>query len=479
MRAGKGLPSYARGARPLIANSRGVLLTVVKRTILKVVAALAGARSEGRMTVVDRKLHRSASAQVPPGDQAQRLFATRKLSLDLAAPLSPEDQVVQAMEDASPTKWHLAHVTWFFETFILQHHLPGYRIFDEKFNFCFNSYYESQGERQPRPKRGLLTRPTHDEVLAYRAHVDDALHALFARGVDSAGEVARLVETGINHEQQHQELLLTDILALFSQSPLRPAYRDRPPALANSPAETLAYIAFDGGIHEAGHPGDGFHWDNEAPRHKVLIHPFRLADRLVTNAEWLEFMRDDGYDNAALWLADGWTTLNREGWRAPNYWESRDGEWQQLSLRGLEPVDPSAPVCHVSYYEADAFARWAGKRLPTEFEWEIAAAGLPVAGNTLGSGELRPQAAPPRCDTPRQMFGDVWEWTQSAYLPYPGYRSPVGALGEYNGKFMVSQQVLRGASCVTPDGHSRATYRNFFYPQQRWQFMGLRLAEDV
>jgi ergothioneine biosynthesis protein EgtB len=211
----------------------------------------------------------------------------------------------------------------------------------------------------------------------------------------------------------------------------------------------------------------------------VLIHPFRLADRLVTNAEWLEFMRDDGYDNAALWLADGWTTLNREGWRAPNYWESRDGEWQQMSLRGLEPVDPSAPVCHVSYYEADAFARWAGKRLPTEFEWEIAAAGLPVAGNTLGSGELRPQAAPPRCDTPRQMFGDVWEWTQSAYLPYPGYRSPVGALGEYNGKFMVSQQVLRGASCVTPDGHSRATYRNFFYPQQRWQFMGLRLAEDV
>ena len=435
------------------------------------------------MTAVDRKLHRSAEREAAAQDQAQRLFVTRKLSLDLAAPLSPEDQVVQAMEDASPTKWHLAHATWFFETFILQHHLPGYRIFDEKFNFCFNSYYESQGERQPRPKRGLLTRPTHDEVLAYRAYIDEALQALFARGVDPNGEVARLIEVGINHEQQHQELLLTDILALFAQSPLRPAYRETSRTLANTSTPTLSYIAFDGGIREAGHSGGGFHWDNEAPRHKVLIHPFRLADRLVTNGEWLEFMQTDGYANAALWLADGWAAINREGWRAPNYWEERDGEWHQMSLRGLQPIDPGAPVCHVSYYEADAFARWAGKRLPTEFEWEIAADGVPVAGNTLDSGALRPQTAPEnpagRCDRPRQMFGDVWEWTQSAYLPYPGYRPPVGALGEYNGKFMVSQQVLRGASCVTPDGHSRATYRNFFYPQQRWQFMGLRLAEDV
>jgi ergothioneine biosynthesis protein EgtB len=435
------------------------------------------------MTAVDRKLHRSAEREAAARDQAQRLFATRQLSLDLAAPLSPEDQVVQAMEDASPTKWHLAHVTWFFETFILQHHLPGYGIFDEKFNFCFNSYYESQGERQPRPKRGLLTRPTHDEVRAYRAHIDEALQALYARGVDPKGEVARLVEVGINHEQQHQELLLTDILALFAQSPLRPAYRETSRTLANTSTPTLSYIAFDGGIREAGHSGDGFHWDNEAPRHKVLIHPFRLADRLVTNGEWLEFIGANGYANPALWLADGWAAVNREGWRAPNYWEVRDGQWHQMSLRGLQPIDPAAPVCHVSYYEADAYARFAGKRLPTESEWEIAAEGLPAAGNTLGSGAFRPQAAPePRdatCETPRQMFGDVWEWTQSAYLPYPGYRPPVGALGEYNGKFMVSQQVLRGASCVTPDGHSRATYRNFFYPQQRWQFMGLRLAEDV
>ncbi len=434
------------------------------------------------MTVVDRKLHRAAEQAMVP-DQAQRLFATRQLSLDLAAPLSPEDQVVQAMEDASPTKWHLAHVTWFFETFILQRHLLGYRLFDEKFNYCFNSYYESQGERQPRPKRGLLTRPSHDEVLGYRAHVDDALQALYARGVDPNGEIARLIEIGINHEQQHQELLLTDILALFAENPLRPAYREATAPGQGNSATSLSYIAFNGGIREAGHSGEGFHWDNEAPRHNVLIHPFRLADRLVSNGEWLEFMRDGGYGNPALWLADGWTTLAGQGWRAPNYWEERDGQWHQMSLRGLQPIDPAAPVCHVSYYEADAFARFAGKRLPTEFEWELAAQDLPATGNTLGSGALRPLAADETPaqgrDTPRQMFGDVWEWTQSAYLPYPGYRPPVGALGEYNGKFMVSQQVLRGASCVTPDRHSRPTYRNFFYPQQRWQFMGLRLAEDV
>jgi ergothioneine biosynthesis protein EgtB len=441
------------------------------------------------MTIVDRKLHRSAApgsalqTQAPLQAQAARLFATRQLSLDLAAPLSPEDQVVQAMEDASPTKWHLAHVTWFFETFILQQFLPGYRIFDERFNFCFNSYYESQGERQPRAKRGLLTRPSSAEVLAYRAHVDEALQRLYARGVDPAGEIARLVEVGINHEQQHQELLLTDVLALFAQSPLRPAYRDAAAAPPNQVAAPSSTIAFEGGIREAGHSGDGYHWDNEVPRHQVLIHPFRLADRLVSNGEWLEFMQAGGYADPALWLADGWAVVNREGWRAPHYWEQRDGQWRQMSLRGLLPVDPAAPVCHVSYFEADAFARFAGKRLPTEFEWEIAAEGLPATGNTLGSGALRPQPAPDpsseACGMPRQMFGDVWEWTQSAYLPYPGYRPPVGALGEYNGKFMVSQQVLRGASCVTPDGHSRATYRNFFYPQQRWQFMGLRLAEDV
>jgi ergothioneine biosynthesis protein EgtB len=385
---------------------------------------------------------------------------------------------VQAMEDASPSKWHLAHVTWFFETFILAKHLPDYRPFDPSFNFCFNSYYESQGPRQPRPRRGVLTRPSAERVLAYRAHVDQSLAKLFSIGIDD--EIARLVEVGINHEQQHQELLLTDILALFAANPLRPAYRLRRPHVAEPDPGPPGWIGYAGGIRQVGHDGAGYHWDNEAPRHNVLVHPFRLADRLVTNGEWLAFMADGGYARPALWLADGWGAVNREGWQAPHYWEERDGQWLAMSLEGLQPVERAAPVAHVSYFEADAFARWAGKRLPTEFEWEIAASGLPVTGNNLASGALRPLQAPAATPgQPRQMFGDVWEWTQSAYQPYPGYRPPAGALGEYNGKFMVSQQVLRGGSCATPDGHTRATYRNFFYPHQRWQFMGLRLASEV
>jgi len=408
-----------------------------------------------------------------------RLFDTRRLSEDLARPLSPEDMTVQAMEDASPTKWHLAHVTWFFETFILAKHLPGYRVFDETFNYCFNSYYESQGARQPRPKRGLLTRPSAERVLAYRAHVDDGLTKLLARGVDPDSEIARLVEIGINHEQQHQELLLTDILALFAANPLRPAYRTKRLRAAEPAPAAPGWIDFPGGISRVGHDGEGFAWDNEAPRHDVLIHPFRLADRLVTNAEWLEFMADGGYSTAAHWLADGWATVDREGWEAPLYWEKHDGQWLAMSLEGLQPVERAALVCHVSYYEADAFARWAGKRLPTEFEWEVAAQGAAVTGNTRATQALWPLSAEEAAGRPRQMFGDVWQWTQSAYLPYPGYRPPAGALGEYNGKFMVSQQVLRGGSCATPAGHTRATYRNFFYPHQRWQFTGLRLAAEI
>jgi ergothioneine biosynthesis protein EgtB len=409
-----------------------------------------------------------------------RLFDTRRLSHELAAPLGAEDMTVQAMEDASPTKWHLAHVTWFFETFILCEHLPGYRPFDDTFNYCFNSYYESQGPRQPRPRRGVLTRPSSERVLAYRAHVDDALAALFARRIAEEPEVARLIEVGINHEQQHQELLLTDILALFAANPLRPAYRARRPRAAAAQPRPAGWIDYAGGIRRAGHDGNGFAWDNETPVHDVLVHPFRLADRLVTNAEWLEFMADGGYRTAALWLADGWTAVNRDGWEAPLYWEQRDGQWLAMSLEGLQPVEQAAPVTHVSYFEADAFARWAGKRLPTEFEWEAAARDLPVTGNSLATRSLRPLPADgPAAGGPRQMFGDVWEWTQSAYLPYPGYRPPAGALGEYNGKFMVSQQVLRGGSCATPPGHTRATYRNFFYPHQRWQFMGLRLASEI
>jgi ergothioneine biosynthesis protein EgtB len=381
------------------------------------------------------------------------------------------------MPDASPAKWHLAHTTWFFETFILGRHLPGYRVFDEAFNYCFNSYYETQGARQPRPKRGLLTRPSIEQVMAYRAHVDDGLRALFARGVDA--DIARLVEVGINHEQQHQELILTDILALFAANPLRPAYRARQPRAVASGPGTPGWVAFPGGIARIGHAGDGFAWDNETPANDALLYPFQLADRLVTNGEWMEFMADGGYATPAHWLADGWATVNREGWAAPLYWERRDGEWLAMSLEGLHPVEPAAPVCHVSYYEADAFARWAGKRLPTEFEWEVAARGVAVDGDARAAGTLCPLPAAPATGGLRQMYGHAWQWTLSAYLPYPGYRPPAGALGEYNGKFMVSQQVLRGSSCVTPAGHARATYRNFFYPHQRWQLVGLRLAAEI
>jgi ergothioneine biosynthesis protein EgtB len=409
-----------------------------------------------------------------------RLFQTRRLSLELAAPLSAEDMTVQAMDDASPTKWHLAHVTWFFETFILSKHLPGYETFDPSFNYCFNSYYESQGPRQPRPRRGLLTRPASERVFAYRHHVDDALAKLFAKGISPSSQMARLVEIGINHEQQHQELLLTDILALFAANPLRPAYRQAQVRANHGASEPTRWLEFAGGIAKIGHDGKSFAWDNELPRHDALVHPFALADRLVSNGEWLEFMSDGGYRTPSLWLSDGWATVSREAWQAPLYWQQQDGQWSAMSLQGLQPIDPAAPVAHVSYYEAEAYARWAGKRLPSEFEWELAAQGLPVDGNNLASKALRPLPADGPCEArPRQMFGDVWEWTQSAYLPYPGYRPPAGALGEYNGKFMVSQQVLRGGSCATPDGHTRASYRNFFYPHQRWQFIGLRLASEI
>jgi ergothioneine biosynthesis protein EgtB len=410
-------------------------------------------------------------------DLQARLFQTRRLSTELAAPLSAEDQCVQAMDDASPTKWHLAHTTWFFERFLLEAHVPGYKVFDDRFNYCFNSYYETQGKRQPRQHRGLMTRPSAEEVAAYRAHVDDALARMFATEIGARDDVLKLVEVGINHEQQHQELLMTDILSLFASGPLQPAYREPVAASPHVPAMALGWTSFEGGIFQIGHAGQGYCWDNELPRHDVLVRPFRLANRLVTNGEWLAFMQAGGYREATLWLADGWAQVKREEWNAPLYWEERDGRWLQMGFEGMQPVDEAAPVCHVSYFEADAYARWAGKRLPTEAEWEIAAQGLEPVGNTLGSGHLCP--VPARGEGLQQMFGDVWQWTQSSYSAYPGYRPPKGAIGEYNGKFMVSQQVLRGASCVTPDHHSRSTYRNFFYPWQRWQFLGLRLAEDA
>ncbi|MHA1164674.1 MAG: ergothioneine biosynthesis protein EgtB, partial [Alphaproteobacteria bacterium] len=341
---------------------------------------------------------------------------------------------------------------------------------------CFNSYYEGKGERHPRPFRGLLTRPGADEVRAYRAHVDEALEKFFDAGALN-DEVLDIIELGINHEQQHQELLLTDILCLFASQPLKPAYM--PAALsAADKFRAPEAIAFDGGIVEVGHAGAGFAYDNEGPRHEVLLRPFKLSDRCVTKGEWLEFMADGGYEHHAHWLHDGWATVQREGWCAPLYWEKHEGEWRQMTLSGMRPIDPAAPVAHISYFEADAFARWAGKRLPTEFEWEHASQGLSEEGRTLGSNAFRPSPAGEAKRNLQQMFGDVWEWTQSHYSPYPGFLPPEGAVGEYNGKFMCGQFVLKGASCVTPDGHSRRTYRNFFYPHQRWQFTGLRLADN-
>jgi ergothioneine biosynthesis protein EgtB len=367
----------------------------------------------------------------------------------------------------------------------LKPHLAGFRTLDERFAYCFNSYYEAAGPRQPRPKRGLLTRPSLEDVLRYRRHIDAAIDAIFKTGVVERNRaVAELIELGINHEQQHQELILTDILALFAAQPLRPAYRPSRPSPGTSRGEGTGparWLDFPGGIHRVGHAGESFFYDNERPRHEVLLQDHRLANRLVTNREWLEFMADGGYATPAHWLSDGWAAVNTKGWTAPGYWEGEQGGWRRMTLQGLVPVDLDAPVCHVSYFEADAFARWAGKRLPTEFEWEVAAAALPVRGNMLGSGALRPLPHPASGtpDKPAQMFGDVWEWTQSAYAAYPGFRAGPGALGEYNGKFMCGQYVLRGASCVTPEGHSRATYRNFFYPHQRWQFTGVRLADDA
>jgi ergothioneine biosynthesis protein EgtB len=401
----------------------------------------------------------------------------RAASSALAAPLSDADATVQSMPDASPAKWHLAHTSWFFEAMVLAPHLSDYRLFDDRFNFLFNSYYESVGARHPRPQRGLLTRPALTDVFAYREHVDSAMTELF-RQVPSE-TVLNIIELGCHHEQQHQELLLTDILHLFAQNPLRPAYKDSVPLPAESRVDAQAYKTLAGGLFEIGHAGQGFAFDSEGPRHRVQIEPYRLADRLVTNAEWAEFMSDGGYGNPLLWLSDGWAKVRDEGWLGPLYWEARDGEVWSMTLRGAQPIDLAAPVTHVSYFEADAFATWAGRRLPTEAEWEVAAQSLPVAGNFADSGRLRPKPAAEGSGELRQMFGDVWEWTRSAFLPYPRFRPVEGALGEYNGKFMSGQFVLRGGSCVTPEGHVRATYRNFFPPHARWQFSGLRLAEDA
>ncbi|WP_414446747.1 ergothioneine biosynthesis protein EgtB [Burkholderia sp. 22PA0099] len=415
------------------------------------------------------------TAQTLASTLEQDLSEVRRASVALAAPLSAEDQVLQSMPDASPTKWHLAHTTWFFETVILERRLPGYTPFDARYAFLFNSYYEALGPRHARPQRGMLSRPTLDEVHAYRRHVDAHLLEL-VRGADLPllVEIAPEIVLGLNHEQQHQELLLTDILHAFSVNPLRPAYRDDggAPRLTGAPElpADARWLAHPGGIVEIGHDGNGFAFDNEGPRHQALVRPFEIADRLVTNRDYAAFMADGGYRTSALWLSDGWAAVQREGWCAPAYWQAQPGSedgvqaggdplagWLGFGLDGTQPLDPDAPVAHLSFFEAAAYAEWAGARLPTEFEWE-AAFGLPGIA---------------------QMLGHVWQWTRSSYDPYPGFRPLPGIASEYNGKFMVGQQVLRGSSIATPRGHARPTYRNFFPPAARWQFTGVRLVRDL
>lgn len=409
---------------------------------------------------------RSAAASLPA-----RYQAVRARTEALAARLSPEDQQVQSMADASPAKWHRAHTSWFFETFLLQAHQPGYRLFDGRYGHLFNSYYEAVGARITRAARGLLTRPAAEQITAYRAHVDAAMQPLLQ---GCTPQLAALVELGLHHEQQHQELLLTDIKHAFAANPLRPAYL---PA-ADAPARDCApphWLELAPGVHHIGHGGAGFAFDNESPRHAALLAGCRIASRPVSVGEYLRFIEDGGYRRPQLWLSDGWATVQQEGWRAPLYWEQHDGQWRSYTLHGERPLRLDEPVCHVSYYEACAYAAWAGKRLPTEQEWEAACAaqgGMAPTDEDAAALSVHPR---PLADGFHQ---DVWEWTGSAYLPYPRFRAAAGAVGEYNGKFMVNQMVLRGRSCATPPGHERASYRNFFAPAARWQFSGFRLAED-
>ena len=421
----------------------------------------------------------TASGTDPGGvSSCRRYRAIRSMTERLAEPLSAEDCQVQPMPDASPVKWHLAHTTWFFETFLLAPHSAGYRPFHPSFSYLFNSYYNAVGRRIAHPERGLMTRPTLSEVYAYRAAVDAAV-AEFLERADGAGlaETAPIVELGLNHEQQHQELIVTDIKYTLSLNPLRPAYRPDVATPQGTSSRPMAWRSFPGGLDEIGHDGDGFCFDNEMPRHRVYLEEYRLASRPVTNAEFLAFMEDGGYARPEHWLSDGWTCASAGGWTAPLYWEYVEGQWWTMTLGGFRPVCPWEPVCHVSFYEADAFARWAGARLPTEAEWETAVRGERLRGNFLENQNFHPVAVDPGTEL-AQCFGDVWEWTQSPYGPYPGMRPAAGALGEYNAKFMCNQVVLRGGSCATPESHIRCTYRNFFPPEARWQFSGIRLARS-
>jgi ergothioneine biosynthesis protein EgtB len=414
---------------------------------------------------------------------ARQYAAVRALSEKICEPLEIEDYVVQSMPDCSPAKWHLAHTSWFFETFVLNTVEPDYRSPHPQYDFLFNSYYNSVGDRHCRAKRGLVSRPTVPETWAYRQHVDDHMMAFLTGAPEERiAAMAPIVTLGLHHEQQHQELMLTDLKHMFSENPLLPAYSPLPCAASQAAAVPLAWTQFDGGVTEIGYDGDGFFYDNEGPRHRVFLEPYALGSRLVTCGEYLEFMNDGGYERPEFWLSEGWNTIKARGWNAPLYWEQGDEGWHQFTLHGLRPVDPAEPVCHVSLFEADAYASWAGARLPTEFEWEAATAGMPVHGNFVDDGLLHPAPANPidrAANGLMQMYGDVWEWTRSSYAPYPGYYPAPGALGEYNGKFMCNQYVLRGGSCGTSQSHIRPTYRNFFPSDARWQFMGIRLAKDL
>lgn len=409
----------------------------------------------------------------PRASLLESLMRVRATTVSLCDPLEPEDCVVQSAPETSPAKWHLAHTTWFFETFVLQPFVEGYKFFHDEFAFLFNSYYETVGSFYPRKDRGLLTRPSFASILDYRRHVDTHLTTLLGDTAHPhAKDIVARCTLGLHHEQQHQELLLTDIKHLFWCNPIRPAYREREPDSAST-ASDIEWLAYPAGVYETGHSGDEFAFDNEMPRHRSYVEPFRIASRPVSNGEFLEFLEDGGYQQPALWLSDGWQAVRNRAWSAPLYWEQRDETWWQFSLSGMREINQAEPVCHVSYYEADAFARWAGKRLPTETEWEIAASEREHDGNFFDDNRLHPQP----CSRETSFFGDVWQWTASPYSPYPGFRATAGALGEYNGKFMVNQQVLRGGSCVTSRSHIRTSYRNFFYPHERWQFKGLRLAD--
>jgi len=421
----------------------------------------------------------SPQSPAPRGSRSERFRSVRLATRALAAPLSAEDCAIQSMPDASPVKWHLAHTTWFFETFVLAPHQPGYRVFDAAYGYLFNSYYNAIGERHPRPERGMLSRPGLEEILAYRRHVDAAMLELLA-GDRALPETGALIELGLQHEQQHQELILTDVKHMLSRNPLKPAYQKQW-RLTPIRARERSWIACAAGLRDIGHAGADFCFDNETPRHRVWLDAFRIASHPVTHGDFIEFIDDGGYRRPELWLAAGWDAVSARGWHAPQYWEHRDGRWHAFTLHGEVPVDPHTPVCHVSFYEADAFARWANARLPTEAEWEVAARDAPREGTFLESGALHPLALreAPAGGALAQAYGDVWEWTRSDYAPYPGFRPAAGAVGEYNGKFMCGQYVLRGGSCATPASHIRASYRNFFPPDARWQFSGLRLARDA